>query len=130
LTTAVSFAMFGVAILGTLISNAYTAAVPADGLPTAMASIARSSVSGGITAARLLKSAALLDEVRAAFVHGMDVMLWTCGGIALAAALLGVAFLPRRSAAGQPAAAAAADAPAGGIGDVADEAREGAESQL
>jgi EmrB/QacA subfamily drug resistance transporter len=123
-------ATIGVAILGTLISNAYTAAVPADGLPTAMASLARSSVVGGITAARLLKSAALLDEVRAAFVHGMDIMLWTCGGIALAAALLGVAFLPRRSAAGQPAAAAAADAPAGGIGDVADEAREGAESQL
>jgi MFS transporter, DHA2 family, multidrug resistance protein len=125
-------ATIGVAILGTLISNAYTARVPAEGLPAAVASLARSSVAGGVAAARLLKSAALLDEVRTAFVHGMDVMLWTCGGIALAAALLGVAFLPRRSASGQPAGAAVADAPAGGVGieDVADEAREGAESQL
>jgi hypothetical protein len=28
----------------------------------------------------------------------MDTMLWVCGGIALAAALLAVAFLPRRAA--------------------------------
>jgi hypothetical protein len=27
----------------------------------------------------------------------MDVMLWVCAGIAVAAALLGLAFLPRRS---------------------------------
>jgi hypothetical protein len=38
-----------------------------------------------------------LQDVRTAFVHGMDIMLWTCGGIALVAALLAVAFLPRRS---------------------------------
>jgi MFS transporter, DHA2 family, multidrug resistance protein len=123
-------ATIGVAILGTLISNAYTAGVSAHGLPAAMASLARSSVTGGVAAARLLKSAVLLDEVRTAFVHGMDIMLWTCGGIALAAALLGVAFLPRRSAPGQ--AVTAVEQPAGSASSegVADAAREGAQSQL
>ena len=34
------------------------------------------------------------ETVRTAFVHAMDVMLWVCGGIALAAAVLALAFLP------------------------------------
>jgi EmrB/QacA subfamily drug resistance transporter len=125
-------ATIGVAILGTLISNAYTAGVPSAGLPPGMASLARSSVTGGVAVARRLGSATLLDEVRTAFVHGMDIMLWTCGGIALAAALLGILFLPRRSGAGGTGQAATAGTPAGGAGseDVADVAREGAQSQL
>ena len=86
-------ATIGVAILGTLISNAYTAGVPARGLPAAAASLARSSVAGGVAVARQLGSASLLVEVRTAFVHGMDVMLWTCGGIAVGCALLAVIFL-------------------------------------
>jgi len=91
-------ATIGVAILGTLISNAYTAGVPAQGLPAAAASLARSSVAGGVAVARQLGSASLLVDVRTAFVHGMDVMLWTCGGIAVVAALLAITFLPRRPA--------------------------------
>ena len=42
-------------------------------------------------------------------MHGLDVMLWCCAGIALAAALLALAFLPRR--AGTPAEAAVQPAP-------------------
>ena len=105
-------ATIGVAILGTLISNAYQAGVSSARLSASVAATARRSVTGGVAIAHALKSAALLDEVRTAFVHGMDIMLWTCGGIALAAALLGFAFLPRRSPSGQPAAAVAADGPA------------------
>ena len=30
-------------------------------------------------------------------MHGLDVMLWCCAGIALAAALLALAFLPRQA---------------------------------
>jgi hypothetical protein len=41
----------------------------------------------------------LLHSVDTAFVHGMDVMLWCCAGIALAAAALALAFLPRRAGA-------------------------------
>src|SRR5215469_9726718 len=89
-------ATIGVAILGTVISNAYTAGIPAGRLPAALASAAKSSVAGGVAVAHAIGSASLLASVRAAFVHGMDIMLWTCGGIALAAALLGAVFLPRR----------------------------------
>jgi hypothetical protein len=81
-------------------------------------------------------------------VNGMDQMLWTCGGIAIVAAVLGLAFLPRGSAAGAANAAdgagaagmtgaahaaegAADTADAGACAtDVARPAREGAESQL
>ena len=90
--------VIGVAVLGTVISNAYSRGVDVTGLPAAAASAARSSVSGGVEVAHQLGSAALLDSARTAFVHGMDVMLWTCGGIALACALLAVVFLPRRAA--------------------------------
>jgi hypothetical protein len=126
-------ATIGVAILGTLISNAYTAGVPRSGLPSSLAVLAHSSVTGGVQVAHALRSAALLGEVRASFVHGMDIMLWTCGGIALAAALLALAFLPRRpeaaGASAQP--GRQADLPAAaGVADLAADAREEAESQL
>jgi len=116
-------ATIGVALLGTLISNAYTAGVPGSGLPPSLAAVARSSVTGGVEVAHALRSAVLLGQVQAAFVHGMDIMLWTCGGVALAAALLALAFLPRRPG-------AAGLTQAAGVAEVAADAREGAESQL
>jgi len=91
-------ATIGVAVLGTLISNGYTSRLHLDGLPASAASAVKSSVAGGVGVARRLGSASLLDDVRLAFIHGMDTMLWTCGGIALASALLALAFLPRRAA--------------------------------
>jgi DHA2 family multidrug resistance protein-like MFS transporter len=91
--------VIGVAVLGTVISNAYSRGVDVTRLPAAAASAARSSVSGGVEVAHRLGSAALLDSARTSFVHGMDVMLWACGGIALACALLAVVFLPRRGSA-------------------------------
>ena len=54
------------------------------------------SVAGGIAVARRAGSVALAETVRTAFVHAMDVMLWVCGGIALAAAVLALAFLSRQ----------------------------------
>ena len=91
-------ATIGVAVLGTLISNGYTSRLHVDGLPASAASAVKSSVAGGVAVAQRLGSASLLDDVRSAFIHGMDIMLWTCGGIALASALLALAFLPRRAA--------------------------------
>ena len=89
----------GVAVLGTLISSGYSSGLRLQGLPDSAAAVARKSVTGGVAVAEKLGSATLLDNVRAAFVHGMDAMLWTCGAIALVAALIAVAFLPRASAA-------------------------------
>src|SRR5215472_11656029 len=93
-------ATIGVAVLGTLISNGYTSQLHLDGLPASAASAVRSSVAGGVAVAQQLGSPALLDMVRSAFIHGMDIMLWTCGGIAVVSALLALAFLPRRSGQG------------------------------
>ena len=90
-------ATIGVAVLGTLISNGYTSRLSLGTLPAAAAGAVRSGVAGGVAVAQRLGSTALLDEVRSAFIHGMDIMLWTCAGIAVASALLALAFLPRRS---------------------------------
>jgi MFS family permease len=99
----------GVAVLGTILASAYRAHLTMAGLPAAAAAAVHASVAGGIAVGRAAGSAPLLAEVRTAYVHGMDVMLWACSGIALAAALLALAFLPRRADAP---AAAAAEAPA------------------
>ena len=96
----------GVAVLGTLISNSYSSRVDVSGLPSSVAELARSSVAGGAAVARKIGSPSLLDSVRTAFIHGMDIMLWTCGGIALVSAVLALLFLPRR-----PGAAAATGEP-------------------
>jgi DHA2 family multidrug resistance protein-like MFS transporter len=91
----------GVAVLGTVISNSYGSGVAhaAAALPARAAASVHSGVGAGAVVARQLGSAALLDDVRSAFVHGMDLMLWTCGGIAVACAIIALLFLPRRAVA-------------------------------
>jgi DHA2 family multidrug resistance protein-like MFS transporter len=112
-------ATIGVAILGTVLSSGYQGHLHPSGLPPALASAARSSVAAGVEAAHALRLASLLDAVRTAFTHGLDSMLWVCAGIAVASALLALAFLPRRSG------AVAAPPAGGGSGGTA--ARERAE---
>jgi EmrB/QacA subfamily drug resistance transporter len=96
-------ATIGVAILGTVLSSAYRSHVDVSGLPPPAASAVRNGIAGGIAVARQTASTALLDTVRTAFVHALDVMLGVCGGIALASALLALAFLPRPTPAAAPA---------------------------
>jgi MFS transporter, DHA2 family, multidrug resistance protein len=86
-------ATIGVAVLGTLISNGYSSGVNVTGLSGTVAAAAKSSVAGGVAVAEELRSVALLDSVRTAYISGMDVMLWACGGIAVASALLALLFL-------------------------------------
>ncbi len=88
----------GVAVLGTVIGNSYGSGVAAAAsrLPSAAAAAVRSSVGSGVAVAARAGSSSLLDTVRSSFVHGMDLMLWTCGGIAVAAALLAVVALRSR----------------------------------
>jgi hypothetical protein len=90
-------ATIGVAVLGTVLNSVYRSHVAVTGLPAAAAAAAKSSVVAGVAVAHALGSAALLDSVRSAFVHGLDTMLWVCGGIALASAILALLFLPRRA---------------------------------
>jgi DHA2 family multidrug resistance protein-like MFS transporter len=102
----------GVAVLGTVISNRYSSGVAsaAAHLPAQAAAAVRSSVGSGVAVAGKLGSSSLLDTVRSAFVHGTDLMLWTCGGIAVGCALLAVLFLPSRQAAGPASDTAGSDA--------------------
>ncbi len=93
-------ATIGVAILGAVLSSIYQTRLASAAVPAPVARVAQSSVAAGVTVAHRIGSAALLASVRAAFVDGLDVMLWTCGGIALASALLALAFLPRRARGG------------------------------
>jgi hypothetical protein len=102
-------ATIGVAVLGTVLASVYSSHVQLGHLPAAAADTARGSVAGGVAVARAGGSAPLLHAVRTAYVQGMDVMLWACVGIAAVAALLALAFMPRR-AGGAAADALAADA--------------------
>jgi MFS transporter, DHA2 family, multidrug resistance protein len=102
-------ATIGVAVLGTVLNSAYRDHLHPTGLPAAVAGAARSGLGAGAEAARRLGSESLLAAVRSAFVGGMDVMLWVCGGIALTSALLALAFLPGK-AGPEPAGPAGQDA--------------------
>jgi len=94
----------GVAILGTVIGNAYASGVAgaAAQLPAQAAAAVRSSVGAGVAAAQQLGSPELLDTVRTSFVHGMSLMLWICGGIAVGCAILAVTVLKARPRAVAP----------------------------
>src|ERR1700728_4241476 len=90
-------ATIGVAVLGTILNNVYQSHLTTTGLPAAVAGAAKDGVAAGVTVAHAVHSASVLGAVRISFVHGLDVMLWVCAGIALASALLAVIFLPRRA---------------------------------
>ena len=60
----------------------------------------------GLAVAHKLGSAALLHQVRSAFVHGIDAMLWVSAALAVAGVILALVFLPwRATSAATPAAA-------------------------
>lgn len=94
-------APFGSAVLGSAVISAYQGALPLGPLPAAAAAAARASVFGGVTVARQLRSETLLESVRTAFVHGMDVALLVSAGIAALGVLLSLAFLPAKAARAQ-----------------------------
>ena len=87
----------GTAIMGSVLAVVYQARLGLHGIPPTAAAAARQSVYGGVAAASRLGSAALTRSVRAAFAGGMDVSLLVSAGIAVAGALLALAFLPRRT---------------------------------
>ncbi len=96
----------GVAVLGTVLATVYQSHLHLTGLPATATAVIRASVAGGIATAKATGSLVLLDTVRAAYVHGLDIMLWVCAGIAIVAAVLALLLLPRWEA---PPVAAPAD---------------------
>ena len=84
----------GVAILGTVLNGAYR-----DHLPAAAGETVRESASAGVVVASKAGDTGLLEAVRAAFTHGMDVSLVTGAAVAATGAILAFVLLPGRSAA-------------------------------
>jgi EmrB/QacA subfamily drug resistance transporter len=84
-------APLGAAILGSVVSSAYAAHLPAA------AAAGRASVFAGVALARRAGDAALLHAVRAAFVVGMGHALAVAAAVAAAGLVLAIAFLPRRA---------------------------------
>ncbi|WIM98993.1 MFS transporter [Actinoplanes oblitus] len=82
----------GVAVLGTVLNAGYRDRVDAAGLPGA----ARDSAASGVAVAQQSGDPGMLDTVRHAFAHGLDVALVTTGAVAAAGVLL-VLILPRHT---------------------------------
>jgi DHA2 family multidrug resistance protein-like MFS transporter len=90
-------APLGAAALGSVLNAGYRHALHLTAVPAGVAAAARDGVFAGTAVAARLGSPALLADVRAAFVHGMDDMLWACGAVAVVGLVVGVSFLPGRA---------------------------------
>jgi MFS transporter, DHA2 family, multidrug resistance protein len=90
-------ATIGVALLGTVLSSVYASRLSQSALPGPAVAAAKSSVGAGAAVAMKTRSAELLAAVHNAYAGGVDVMLWVCAAIALAAAVLAVLFVPRQA---------------------------------
>lgn len=84
------------AIMGSILSAGYTSRLDLAGLPAEAADAMRESVFAGVAVADRLDSAALLSDVRSAFVHGLDQTMTVAVGVAALGAVLALVFLPSR----------------------------------
>jgi MFS family permease len=84
----------GIALLGSLVADAYAGRLGTTGLPAPAAEAARESLSGAHAVAERLGLPALARSADAAYVDGMSLVLVVCGIAALVTALLVAAFLP------------------------------------
>jgi hypothetical protein len=90
-------APFGAAVLGSVFSSVYQGRLVLTGVPDRLAAPVQSSAFAGGTVAQQLRSNALLQSVRGAFMAGMDHMLLVCGIVTAASIALTLIFLPGRA---------------------------------
>jgi EmrB/QacA subfamily drug resistance transporter len=90
-------AALGVALLGSVLSAAYTDRLDLAGLPAPAATAAKESIAGAVAVASRLGDAQLLDASRFAFVHAMDVVLLVCAALAAVGAVLSALLLTARA---------------------------------
>jgi hypothetical protein len=103
-TTRTTGGALGVAVLGSILSSGYRGHMDAavTGLPGAAAGAARDSLTGALAVAGRIggpAGAKLTHAAQDAFMSGMHSAVLVAGGIALAGALVALAFLPAREAA-------------------------------
>ncbi|SEG93310.1 drug resistance transporter, EmrB/QacA subfamily [Actinacidiphila yanglinensis] len=117
--------VLGVAALGSILSAGYLGRLSVSHLDGSTARAARDSVTGADAVAARLHDPALLASAHSAFVHGLNLVLLTCGACSLLAAVLGLFLLPRGGradgapASASPSASAADDPGTGRPADVA-----------
>lgn len=85
----------GVAVLGSVLAQAYLDQLPTAGLPAPIAAAARDSVVGAVTVATSQHIPALAVSAQAAYLHAMVVVLGVCAGIVLVTAALTALLMPR-----------------------------------
>lgn len=95
---------FGASILGSVLNSTYQGQVSVAGLPAAAADTVKASVFGGVAVARQVGSPVLLASVQDAFVAGIDDAARFAAGVAVAAVIIALVFLPSRRHATAPAA--------------------------
>jgi MFS transporter, DHA2 family, multidrug resistance protein len=86
----------GVAVLGAVLNAGYRHQVDVSQLPAQAAGAVKDSTSAGVAVAGKLGDPGLLESVRSAFTHGMDLSLMVAAGIALVGAVLALIYLPAR----------------------------------
>ncbi|WP_331763742.1 DHA2 family efflux MFS transporter permease subunit [Streptomyces anthocyanicus] len=87
---------FGAAILGSLLNSGYRGVLDLDAVPAPARDAVGDSVFGGLTVARAIKSEALADSVRSAYISALDTVLVVSGILGLLGVLLAVVWLPRQ----------------------------------
>ncbi|MBB4912448.1 MFS transporter [Actinophytocola algeriensis] len=85
------------AILGSVLNAGYADNLTLTGLPAQAADAVRDSVFAGVAVADQLGSAALLTEVRTAFVDGLVQLAWVGAAVTVAGVVLTLLFLPARA---------------------------------
>ncbi|MGO4420952.1 MFS transporter, partial [Streptomyces sp. MCAF7] len=88
----------GIALLGSLLADAYDDRLDTTGLPPGAADVAGDSVVAARLLAERLHSPELAASADRAFVHGMDLTLLVTAAVSLAAAVLTALFMPGRGA--------------------------------
>jgi MFS family permease len=89
--------IIGVAILGSILNSTYSGQLNLVGVPSDAADSAKQSVFAGLQVAQKIGSKLLAESAQTSFTHGMDLMLWVCGGVAIVGVILSLFFLPKWS---------------------------------
>lgn len=89
-------APLGSAVLGSVLVTFYHGRLDVGALPAPLAAAVRQSVFAGIAVAARLHSPQLADQVRGAFLAGMDASFVVSAAVAALALVLALAFLPGR----------------------------------
>ncbi|WKK23553.1 DHA2 family efflux MFS transporter permease subunit [Streptomyces olivoreticuli] len=88
----------GVAVLGSVANSSYRNNLDLKNASRQVEDAVSRSVSTGVAVAEKMHDTVMLGAVRDAFVDAMHTLLFVCSGIGVVAALLALAFMPRRAA--------------------------------